>query len=112
VVPVIFLVLSVRSYSGMEREGKQLRRKLHSTDRSAGMKRQGGLPKPFQSVHVADARNQHPLHMTQPQFVLEGTSRGVFAVSIRKGAPSVAIIRVASHQAPWRSLSDSCEHCH
>jgi hypothetical protein len=45
-----------------------------------------GLPKHFQSVPVADVRNQHPLHMTRPHFVFEGTSRGFSAVNIRDQA--------------------------
>jgi hypothetical protein len=39
------------------------------------------LPKHFQSVHVAGVRNQHPLQMTQPHFVFEGTSCGFSAVN-------------------------------
>jgi hypothetical protein len=68
----------VRQWSG---EGKQLRRKLRSTDRSAGMtSHNADLPKHFQSVHVADVRNQDPLQLTQPHLAFEGTSRGFSAV--------------------------------
>jgi len=51
-------------------------------DRSAGMTRhKAELPKHFQSVHVSDVRNQHPLQATQqPHFALEGASRGFSTV--------------------------------